>query len=55
MQILPIGRDGRKGRKVTLGAGASLQGAISLTETCHVDENGDQNTIFTNDQRYRQT
>lgn len=32
---------------VKLGAGAVLNGAISATETRHVDENGDQNTHFT--------
>jgi len=37
---------------VTIGAGATLTGAISLTETRHVDENGAQNTHFTIGQYY---
>ena len=37
---------------VTLGKGASLTGAISATETIHVDENGKQNTYFTSEQYY---
>lgn len=37
---------------VTLGKGASLTGAISATETIHVDENGRQNTRFTSEQYY---
>ena len=37
---------------VTLGEGAELTGAISATETIHVDENGKQNTRFTIDQYY---
>lgn len=37
---------------VTLGAGATLTGDISLTETRHVDENGDQNTGFTSAEYY---
>ena len=37
---------------VTLGGGAVLNGAISATETIHVDENGKQNTHFTCDQYY---
>ena len=32
---------------VTLGKGAVLNGAISATETRHIDENGKQNTHFT--------
>lgn len=37
---------------VTLGDGALLNGAIALTETIHVDENGDQNTSFTINEYY---
>ena len=37
---------------VTLGRGAVLNGAISATETIHVDETGKQNTHFTCDQYY---
>jgi hypothetical protein len=37
---------------VNLGKDATLQGAISLTETRHVNENGEQNTSFTIDQYY---
>lgn len=37
---------------VTLGKGAALTGAISATETIHVDENGRQNTFFTSEQYY---
>ncbi len=37
---------------VTLGDGASLTGAISATETIHIDENGNQNTAFTSEQYY---
>jgi uncharacterized protein YceK len=37
---------------VTLGEGATLQGVISLTETRHVNENGEQNTSFTIEQYY---
>jgi hypothetical protein len=33
--------------EVTLAKGATLEGAISLTETRHVDETGKQNTHFT--------
>ena len=33
--------------EVTIGKGATLDGAISLTETRHVDETGKQNTHFT--------
>ncbi len=38
--------------EVTIGEGASLAGAISLTETRHVDENGEQNTHFTINEYY---
>jgi hypothetical protein len=38
--------------EVNIGQGAFLEGAISLTETRHVDENGDQNTYFTIDEYY---
>lgn len=38
--------------EVTIGDGASLTGAISLTETRHVDENGEQNTHFTINEYY---
>ena len=38
--------------EVTIGEGASLTGAISLTETRHVDENGAQNTHFTINEYY---
>lgn len=37
---------------VTLEKGAVLTGAISATETIHVDENGRQNTFFTSEQYY---
>ncbi len=37
---------------VTLGSGAVLTGAVSATETIHVDENGRQNTHFTQDEYY---
>jgi hypothetical protein len=37
---------------VTIGKGASLNGAISMTETRHVDENGKQNTHFTINEYY---
>ncbi len=37
---------------VIIGESATLTGAISLTETRHVDENGDQNTAFTIDEYY---
>jgi hypothetical protein len=37
---------------VTIGKGASLNGAISLTETRHVDEKGKQNTHFTINEYY---
>jgi hypothetical protein len=37
---------------VDLGAGATLNGVISLSETRHVDENGDQNTEFTINEYY---
>jgi hypothetical protein len=38
--------------EVNIGEGAVLKGAISLTETRHIDENGDQNTYFTMDEYY---
>jgi hypothetical protein len=38
--------------EVNIGEGAVLKGAISLTETRHVDENGYQNTYFTIDDYY---
>lgn len=38
--------------EVSVGKGASLTGAISLTETRHVDENGEQNTHFTINEYY---
>jgi hypothetical protein len=38
--------------EVNIGEGAVLKGAISLTETRHIDENGDQNTHFTIDEYY---
>ncbi len=37
---------------ITLGAGATLNGGISATETIHVDETGKQNTHFTIDEYY---
>jgi hypothetical protein len=37
---------------VNLDEGAAMQGAISLTETRHVNENGEQNTSFTIEQYY---
>jgi hypothetical protein len=37
---------------VNLGEGATLQGVVSLTETRHVDENGEQNTSFTIEQYF---
>lgn len=37
---------------VTLGSGCVLTGAISATETRHIDENGKQNTHFTSEQYY---
>ncbi len=37
---------------VTVGSGASLKGAISLSEVMHVNENGDQNTYFTINEYY---
>jgi len=36
----------------TIGKGASLTGAISLTETRHIDENGKQNLHFTINEYY---
>lgn len=38
--------------EVTLGKGASLNGAISATSIIHVDENGKQNTHFTINEYY---
>jgi len=38
--------------EVTLGEGASLNGAISATSIIHVDENGKQNTHFTINEYY---
>jgi hypothetical protein len=38
--------------KVNIGEDAVLEGDISLTETRHIDENGDQNTHFTIDDYY---
>jgi hypothetical protein len=38
--------------EVNIGEGAALKGAISLTETRHIDENGDQNTYFTINEYY---
>ena len=38
--------------EVSIGKGATLNGAISLTETRHVDETGKQNTRFTIHQYY---
>lgn len=37
---------------VHIGKGATLTGAISLTETRHIDENGKQNTHFTINEYY---
>jgi len=37
---------------VTLSAGTDLSGAISLTETRHIDEKGEQNLHFTIDEYY---
>lgn len=37
---------------VTIGQGATLEGAISLTETRHIDETGAQNTHFTINEYY---
>ena len=37
---------------VTLGKGAVLNGAVSCTETRHVDEKGNQNTHFTINEFY---
>jgi hypothetical protein len=37
---------------VSVGKGATLTGAVSLTETRHVDENGKQNTHFTINEYY---
>jgi hypothetical protein len=38
--------------EITVGNGATLTGAISLTETRHIDENGKQNTHFTINEYY---
>ena len=38
--------------EVSIGKSASLSGAISLTETRHIDENGKQNTHFTINEYY---
>jgi hypothetical protein len=38
--------------EVTIGKGATLNGAISLTETRHIDETGKQNTHFTINEYY---
>ena len=38
--------------EVSIGKGASLDGAISLTETRHIDETGKQNTHFTINEYY---
>jgi hypothetical protein len=38
--------------EVTVGTGATLTGAIALTETRHVDETGKQNTHFTINEYY---
>jgi hypothetical protein len=38
--------------EVSIGKGAALDGAISLTETRHVDEAGKQNTRFTINEYY---
>jgi hypothetical protein len=38
--------------EVSVGKGATLTGAISLTETRHIDENGKQNTHFTINEYY---
>jgi len=38
--------------EVTIGKGATLSGAISLTETRHIDETGKQNTHFTINEYY---
>jgi len=38
--------------EVSIGKGATLNGAISLTETRHVDETGKQNTHFTINEYY---
>jgi len=38
--------------EVTIGKGAALAGAISLTETRHIDETGKQNTHFTINEYY---
>ncbi|MGI5970149.1 MAG: S-layer homology domain-containing protein [Oscillospiraceae bacterium] len=37
---------------VTVGENAKLKGVISLTETRHIDENGEQNTYFTINEYY---
>jgi hypothetical protein len=38
--------------EVNIGEGSVLKGIISLTETRHIDENGEQNTDFTIDEYY---
>jgi hypothetical protein len=38
--------------EVSVGKGATLTGAVSLTETRHIDENGKQNTHFTINEYY---
>ena len=38
--------------EVTIGKAATLEGAISLTETRHIDETGKQNTHFTINEYY---
>ena len=38
--------------EVTIGKAATLEGAISLTETRHIDETGRQNTHFTINEYY---
>jgi hypothetical protein len=38
--------------EVTIGKGATLNGAVSLTETRHIDETGKQNTHFTINEYY---
>ena len=38
--------------EVTIGKAATLDGAISLTETRHIDETGKQNTHFTINEYY---
>ena len=38
--------------EITIGKGATLTGAVSLTETRHIDETGKQNTHFTINEYY---